>query len=139
MSFENGIDTWMVFEVLAKEEEAASDSLESHVEGLGALESVEIDDKDFDEVKEVENPHPSIEKGFSQVCEVRCSIDSFPSLIEIVMNYGPTMIEVEGPDKLELDLSETQEAANLVAEMMQKFMNAGIGGMMVAGPDKKQQ
>lgn len=129
------IDVWMIFEVLAAEEKVTESSLESHVEKLGNEEGVEITETDFDDVKEVENPHPSLDKGYSQVCEVRCSADDFGTLVKIVLNFGPTMIEVEGPDKIEMNLSEMQDSLNLVAEMMHKFLQAGAGGMMISGDE----
>ena len=129
------IDVWMIFEVLAAEEEVAGNSLEQHVEKLGNQKGVEVEETDFDDVKEVENPHPSLQKGYSQVCEVRCSVESFSELVKIVLNFGPTMIEVEGPDKIEMNLSEMQNSLNLVAEMMHKFLKAGAGGMMISGDE----
>jgi len=129
------IDVWMIFEVLAAEEKVAENSLGDHVEKLGDQDGVEITETDFDEVNEVENPHPSLQKGYSQVCEVRCSVKSFSELVKIVLNFGPTMIEVEGPDKIEMNLSEMQDSLNLVAEMMHKFLKAGAGGMMISGDE----
>ncbi|MDY6778871.1 MAG: hypothetical protein SVU32_09470 [Candidatus Nanohaloarchaea archaeon] len=132
MPVEEPIDLWMVFEVVAAQEDAAVESLENHVEKLGSLDQVDITSKEFDDVKAVENPHPSIDEGYSLVSEVECTVDSFPALVEIVMNYGPTMIEVKGPDRIELELGEAQDALNMVAEMMHKFQQAGVGGMMIS-------
>ncbi|MDY6788968.1 MAG: hypothetical protein SVV03_03305 [Candidatus Nanohaloarchaea archaeon] len=132
MPTENGIDTWMVFEVLAGGKETAEESLEKHVESIKNLESVEVSEADFEGVEEVENPHPSLDKGYSQICELECNVEDFPTLINLVMNYGPTIIEIHGPDKIELDLREAQDSLNLVSEMMQKFLQAGAGGMMIS-------
>lgn len=126
------IETWMVFEVLAKQEDAAVDSLEQHVEKIRDEEGVTVTSAEFEEVEEVENPHPSIDVGYSQIVEVEAEAEDFPTLIQIVMNFGPTMIEVKGPDELTMDLAETQESLNLVAEMMQKFLQSGAGGMMIS-------
>ncbi len=134
---EDGIEAWMVFEVLAGDEDTAVQSLEEHVEKLGSLDTVEVTETDFDEVQETDNPHPALQKGYSQVCEVRCRVDDFASLIKLVLNYGPTMIEVEGPEGIELDLQEMQESLNLVAEMMHKFLKAGAGGMMISGAEEE--
>lgn len=138
MTDSTGIQTWMVFEVLAGQRDTAEESLASHIEKLEELDAVSIDSKDFDELKEVDDPHPSLETGYSQVCEVECTVDEFSSLIEIVMNYGPTMIDILGPDEITLDLTEAQESMNLVAEMMQKFLQAGAGGMMISSPEDQQ-
>lgn len=135
MSFDDGIETWMIFEVLGGQREATVKSLADHIEKLGSQGSVEITEQDFDDVEEVENPHPAIETGYSQVCELRCRVRDFPALIQIVLNYGPTMVEIEGPERIELDLGEARESLNLVAEMMQKFLQSGAGGMMISNPE----
>ncbi|MDY6770985.1 MAG: hypothetical protein SV186_03450 [Candidatus Nanohaloarchaea archaeon] len=128
----DGIDTWMIFEVLAKQEDAAVESLRDHVDKMKEMETVEITSEDFEDVEKVEDPHPALDKGYSQVCEVEATVDDFPTLVELVMNYGPTMIEVQGPEEITLDLGEAQDALNLVAEMMQKFLQSGAGGMMIS-------
>lgn len=138
MTDDTGIQTWMVFEVLAGQRDTAEESLADHIEKLDDLETVTVESTDFDDIKEVDDPHPSLETGYSQVCEVECTVDEFSSLIEIVMNYGPTMIDVLGPDEITLDLPQAQESLNLVAEMMQKFLQAGAGGMMISRPEEEQ-
>ncbi len=129
------IDTWMIFEVLASRKGVAEKSLKEHVEKIEKEKSVDSLEKEFDEIKEVEDPHPSIKKGFSQICEIRCKVESFSELVKIVLNYGPTMIEIEGPEKIEMDMGEMQDSLNLVAEMMHKFLKAGAGGMMISGKE----
>lgn len=126
------IQTWMIFEVLAKTEDAAVESLRDHIDKLDSMEAVELTKEDFEDVEEVEDPHPSLDTGYSQVCEIECDVEDFATLIEIIMNYGPTMIEVRGPEEIRLDLGEAQDALNLVAEMMQKFLQSGAGGMMIS-------
>jgi len=138
MSVENAIETWMIFEVLAAEEDAAVESLEDHVNQLASMDTIEITSKEFDSVEEVDDPHPSLDTGYSQVCEIEADVDGFPNLIKIVMNYGPTLIEINGPESIELDLNEMQDSLNLVAEMMQKFLKSGAGGMMISRPEEMQ-
>lgn len=137
MGVENGIETWMVFEVLAGGEETAEESLSDHIESIRELDGVEITEEDFEDVEEVEDPHPSLDKGYSQICEVECTVESFPQLIKLVMNYGPTMIEINGPESIELGLREAQDSLNLVSEMMQKFLKAGAGGMMISNENEE--
>ncbi len=127
------INVWMIFEVLASNKDTAESSLKKHVEKIRNEKNVEITEESFDEVKEVEEPHPSLDKGFSQVCEVRCDVKTFSELVKLVLNYGPTMIEVESPEKIEMKMSELQDSLNLVTEMMHKFLKAGAGGMMISG------
>jgi hypothetical protein len=137
MTVTDGIEAWMVFEALGGQRDTTVNALEDHVGKLETMDSVEITEKTFDDVEEVEDPHPALDTGFSQVCEVRCRVTTFSKLIEIVLNYGPSMIEIEGPENIELDLNEARESLNLVAEMMQKFLQSGAGGMMISDPDEE--
>ncbi|MFB6181166.1 MAG: hypothetical protein ABEJ93_04785 [Candidatus Nanohalobium sp.] len=127
-----GVKLWMAFEAVAPNKEAVEGSLEEHVETLESEEEVEILEKETDEVSKVENPHPDLEEGYSQISEVRAEIDSFPKAISIVLNYGPTYVQLEGPDEYTLDLKEGQESLQKVANIMQQYAQKGLGGVLVS-------
>lgn len=128
------LDVWMVFHVIAATEEAATASLDEHVEQLEAEPAVVSMATEMDEVSEVEQPHPQLEKGYSRVCEADMSVKSFASLVELVINYGPTSVEVTSPDEVTMDIGELRNALNAVAQMMHQFLQSGAGGMMISSP-----
>ena len=126
------IDVWMVFQVVAATKDAAEDSLNQHVEKIGNESCVSEFEPEMDAVEEVENPHEALDKGYSKVCEIEMTVSSFSELIELVINYGPTSVDVLGPDEITMDLGEVRNSMNAVAQMMHQFLQAGAGGMMIS-------
>lgn len=126
------IELWMVFEAVAPTEADLEDSLRDHVEQLEDEEGVEVTEREYDEVKEVENPHPGVEQGFSQVCETRLKTEGFSRAIEICINYGPTYVQLEGPERIELDLKEAQDSFQNVVDTMHQYAQMGVGGVLLS-------
>lgn len=125
---------WMVFEAVAVEREAVEDSLEDHVDLLESEEGVEIIETQFDEISKMENPHPGIDEGHSQVCEVRVELETFAKAYEIAINYGPTYVQVEEPEKIEMSMKEGQESLQTVLETVHQYAQSGAGGMLISRP-----
>lgn len=129
-----GIKLWMVFEALAPEEEAVEEAMENHIETMGEDEGAEIIEKEEDETVEMEDPHPNMEKGFSKVMELEVEFDSFSSAMDAVINYGPTYVQVEEPEKYEMKLKDAQDTFQSVADTMHKYAQMGAGGVIVSKP-----
>lgn len=123
---------WMVFEALAPEKDSLEESLQSHIEMLEEEDGVEIIEKEFDEVSEIEKPHPGLEKGFSQVVETRVKVDGFDRAVQIAISYGPTYIQLEEPGRLEMDLKEGQDALQEIVNVMHQYAQSGAGGIMIS-------
>jgi chaperonin cofactor prefoldin len=133
------IQLWMVFEAVAAEKGTVDSSLDQHVDGLEEAEGVEILEKEYDEAEMIENPHPGLEEGFSKVCEIRAEVESFPRATEICVNYGPTYVQVEGPEKLEMSLKETQESLQKMVETMHQYAQMGVGGVLVSNSNEEEE
>lgn len=127
-----GVKLWMAFEAVAPNKEAVEGSLDDHVETLGSEDEVEIIERETEEVSKVQNPHPDLEEGYSQISEIRVDVDSFAKSINIVLHYGPTYVQVEGPDEYNMELKESQEALQKVANTMQQYAQKGLGGVLVS-------
>jgi len=132
------VKIWMVFEAVAATEDAVEDSLEDHLEKLESESEVEITESNVDEVSKVENPHPDLEEGFAQVAECKLDVDSFRKCIQITFDYGPTYVQVEGPDKYEMDLKEGQESLQQVADVIHWYAEMGVGGILVSKSTEEQ-
>ncbi|MDY6776602.1 MAG: hypothetical protein SVQ76_00690 [Candidatus Nanohaloarchaea archaeon] len=126
------LDVWMVFQVVAATEEAAEESLEDHLEKLEGERSVQEFEADIEEPEPVEKPHPSLEEGYSQVAEVDMTVSRFSDLVDMVINYGPTSVDVKAPEKVEMEIGEVRESLNSVAQIMHQFLQSGAGGMMIS-------
>lgn len=127
-----GIELWMVFEAIAADKQGLEETMDDHVEKLESEKDIEILEVDRDEVSEVENPHPKIEKGFSTVVEIRAEVDTFSKAVSITLNYGPTYIQIEGPEKFEIDMKDAQESLQSVANTMHQYAQQGVGGVVVS-------
>jgi len=126
------VKVWMVFEAVGAEKEGVVKSLENHIENIESEKDIEITEIEKDEAEEIENPHESLEKGYSQVIEMRAEFDNFQKVIESVINYGPTYVQMEGPDKYELDLRESQDTLQSVANTMHQYAQMGAGGVLIS-------
>jgi len=112
--------------------DAVEESLEEHIEKLENEKEVKILETEFDEITEMEEPHPGLEKGFSQVCEVRVELESFAKSFELATNYGPTYVQIEEPEKLEMSVREGQEALQTVLDTVHQYAQSGAGGMLIS-------
>ncbi|MFB6245356.1 MAG: hypothetical protein ABEJ03_03330 [Candidatus Nanohaloarchaea archaeon] len=126
------IKAWMVFEAVGPREQDVKDSLEEHLNLMSEDEGLEIIEKEFDDISEMKDPHPGLEKGFSQVCESRIEIENLTTLMQTVINYGPTYVQVEEPENLEIPLKDLQGSVQNVVEMMQQYASSGAGGMLIS-------
>lgn len=126
------VKVWMVFEAVGADKDGVVKSLEDHVESIGSEEGVDITEMQKDDATEIENPHESLEKGYSQVVEMRADFDHFQKAIETVITYGPTYVQMEGPDKYELDLKESQNTLQSVANTMHQYAQMGAGGILIS-------
>jgi len=131
------VTLWMVFEAVGPKQSDVEGSLNEHIETLRGEEDVEVLEVDEDEATEMENPHPSLEKGFTKVVETRVEFEDFQKALESVINYGPTYVQFEGPDNYEMNLREAQNSLQSVANTMHQYAQMGAGGVLIskAGDD----
>ena len=131
------IKTWMIFEVQAADKAVCESALKKHVKGMSSLDSVEVFEESFANVDEIDVPDGLKQRGvkalFTQVSEVTVMVKDFEALVNIVINYAPTAIEIMGPDKIVLTMRDAQNSLASVSDMMHRFARAGIGGMLIKG------
>jgi len=127
---EGWIRVWLMFEVLAIDENTTKNSLESLINRLEKDVRIKIYKKDFGNLKKVEKPMPNIEFGYSLTCETELISKNFDNLVQIVTEYGPSAIELLEPSKFDLDVGEAQAILNTISEIMHQFAAAGAGGIV---------
>ena len=125
------IKSTMIIEVLAINKEAAKSALEKHVDKMGNEEHSMIIEKKFSEATEVENPTPRIEKAYSVIVDVDVISRDFDNLVRLVVAYAPSSIEILEPEDIKMDMGEAQGILNSVSELIHRFAQAGLGGVMV--------
>lgn len=135
------IRAWMLFEVQALDKDVCSTALKAHIEKVGKREDAKIADIKYAKTNKLDPPEQikkalsakGIKNLYSQVGELIVLVQNFESLVHLVINYGPTAIEITAPDKIVLNMREAQGALANVTDMMHKFASAGAGGMLISG------
>ena len=122
------IRAWLAFDVVASSRDVAESSLRKHVSKMLSLPAVREVETKYHEPEETEFHG---KKAFSAAAETTVEISSFKDLVNIIMVYGPSAIEIMGPEKVELPLSDMQDICNVVSGMMHRFAAAGLGGLVI--------
>lgn len=125
------IETWFAIEALATAKETVEAALKTHVENLERAKDTFVYEKKLSEVKRVENPLKDVAEGFSQIAEIRLFAKNVSALVNLVLLYGPSSIEILGPNEKSMKISELQDMCNLLAGLMHQFAAAGVGGMVI--------
>ncbi len=133
---EKWIELALGIEVLAIRADVAQSSLKKHVTSLSKENGVFVYDTRFSEIQKVDNPMKNVEQAFSQVVHLKLFVKNISVLMQVIALYGPSSIEVLGPNKKEIDLSEVQNIANNLASIVHQFAAAGVGGIVIT-PEKK--
>lgn len=136
---DNWFELLFSIEALAVNQEVVESSLQEHVNKIKKTENVFVYETNFYETKEVEKPFKNVEKAYSQIVSMKLFIKDLFTLLNTVILFGPSSIEVLGPDKKEISLSEVQNVANQIAGLVHQFAAAGLGGMLIMAPKKEGQ
>jgi len=126
------INLWMVFEAVGPSRGDVEDSLEDHIEKMRSEDELEITEANIEEIEKVENPHPGLEEGFSQVAEVRADAETYTRAVKTVINYGPTYVQIDGPENFDMDLPDMQESLQEVANTVHQYAQMGAGGVLIS-------
>jgi hypothetical protein len=122
----------MMIEAMAISRETASSALKKHVEKMEKEKGVLVYKKECKGVEEVKKPLPNIEKGYCEIFDVEMIVENFDRLVYIVLNYGPSAIEILEPHNITMNLGEAQGILNSLAMLVHTFAAMGAGGMIVS-------
>jgi len=131
------IKSRMMMEVLAIDPKKTKEALEKHVEKMASEDSIFVYRKDFKEVIETASPYRDIPKAYSAIVELEALTKDIDTLVFIVMNYGPSSIEILEPEKMTIDAGEIQGMLVSISTMLHRFA-ASSGGLMIKARDKPQ-
>lgn len=134
---ESWLEVWFSIEVLGIDENIAKDSLSKHIEKLSRVKDTFVYEKEFKDIKKVKNPLKDVEEAYSQVVNVKFFVRTLPILLNIVLTYGPSSIEIMGPDKKDVNAAEIQDIANVLAGLVHQFAAAGAGGIVITPEEKR--
>ena len=63
------------------------------------------------------------EDNFTSFMEVECSMTSFSDVINMIVNYGPSSVELIKPKEVRLSLSESQDVLNEVTSAVHYYIS----------------
>jgi len=126
------IEAWFAIEALAVNKDVAEEALRKHVEKLARAPDVFVYEAKYSEVEKVENPLKDVKEGYSQVADIKLFIKNIPTLVYIVLVYGPSSVEIIGPGRKEIKIDELQNMANLLSGLVHQFASAGMGGIVIS-------
>lgn len=131
------IKAWAIFEVQAAVKDVAKTALEAHISKIKSEKALKVVEEKESETEEIDAPESLHQHGikmlWSRTHEMVVFAKDVEALTNMVINYGPSAIEVLGPEKLTLKMGELQGALASVSDMMHKYAAAGIGGMLISG------
>ncbi len=130
------IKLWILFDVQSNDKDYAIEALREHVSKMKDESMIRVVDENFADVSEVTAPHSlklrGVNKMYSCLYEAIIFVKGFESLVNFVMNYAPTAIEVLAPDEIKLKASDIQNALVSIADLLHKYAQAGLGGVVIS-------
>ena len=121
----------MSFEVVAKTPDIAEKAIHSHIEKLNSISEAKILSSEFKEPMKIRF-NDKIPEAYSVVAHCTIDIPSLYDLINIILVYGPSAVEVVEPGNINVDIGEMQNIANMISSVMHKYAAAGIGGIVIS-------
>ncbi|MBU5557508.1 MAG: hypothetical protein QW751_00285 [Candidatus Aenigmatarchaeota archaeon] len=121
---------WLAFTALAANEDVTRAALSELIDKLDQDARVKLYKKEFGTLEKREKPLKGVDIAWSGTAEVELVTKDFDSLVQIVMQYGPSAVELLEPSKLTINVGEAQNILNSVAQMMHHFAAAGLGGII---------
>lgn len=129
---EGWIEAWLAVEVLAVNEDVAKSSLERHINNISDAGGIFVYEKKLHDCIETKSPVKNVEKAYSCVGDVKLFAKDMISLVNMILVYGPSSVEIISPDKKEIKIDEMQNMCNLLASLVHQFASAGIGGIVIS-------
>ena len=110
----------LVIEASGKQPEAVEKEMDKLEESL-KQEPYKILDYERAETQTEELEDEDEEKSASTFIETKVTVPEFTDVLYLVMNYGPSSVEVLEPEKMELTMNELQGALNDLASAVQYY------------------
>ncbi|MBI2578645.1 MAG: hypothetical protein HYW26_02965 [Candidatus Aenigmarchaeota archaeon] len=128
-------DVVFLIEALGAKEEILTKTLKEHVEKLSKTPDTIIYETNYSDVQQVEKPIEGLETGYSQFVEVKFVTKTLFLLLNAVILYGPSAVEILGPERKEIRIDEVQNIVNILAGVLHQFAASGMGGIVITPKD----
>ena len=130
---------WAGFEAMAVKAETATSGLADLLDKLDNDKRVKIYKKEFSDVQKVGKVVEAFDEAYSQAVKVEFVVKNLDDLVEIVMEYGPSGMEILEPKEIKLSNADAQAVLNSVGAFMHRYAAVGLGGaILVRGKQAEQ-
>ena len=130
---------WAGFEAMAVKEETATSGLADLLDKLDSDQRVKIYKKEFSDVQKVGKVVEAFDEAYSQTVKVEFVVKNLDDLVEVVIEYGPSGMEVLEPKEIKLTNADAQAVLNRVGALMHSYAAAGLGGaVLIRGKQAEQ-
>jgi hypothetical protein len=133
---EGWIESQFSFEVMGASPGIVEAALKDHIARMARAPDTYIYERDFGSIVKASNPPAGLKEAHSQIAKARLFAKDFYTLLNIIMVYGPSSVEILSPPKRDLKIDEMQNIANVVAGLMHEFAAKGAGGVLISSPQK---
>lgn len=135
---EGWYDAIFMIEALGASEEILTQTLKDHIDKLSRTPDTVVYETNYSEIQKVEKPIQNLDVGYSQFVEVKLLAKTLFMLLNAVMLYGPSSVEVLSPNSREIKIDEVQNTVNILAGVLHQFAASGMGGIVITPKDVKK-
>ncbi len=130
------IKMWILFDVQSNDRGHAEKALHDHVEKMKKEKWLKVSKENYVETEEVDAPPAlrarGIQKMYSKLYEAVVFVKGVEAAMNFVVNYAPSALEIIAPDEMKVKTSELQNALVTVADILHKFAQMGLGGVVIS-------
>ena len=133
---EKWIESIFMIEAIAVNKEFVEESLKGHIDKLQSIKDVFVYDVQFMETIKIDKPLKNIDEAYSQIVEVKLFSKNVFTLLTLIVLYGPSSIEILGPNSTNVNIDELQHISISIADLIHQFAAAGAGGIVMTHSKK---
>lgn len=135
------IKAWLAFEAQTSNKGVLESTVKEYIKKITKNnKDVKMIKDNFTSAEKMEPPDflkGKVDGWWSQVAEVVIVTKNFDTLLNIVINFGPSAVEILAPEKITLSMADAQTSLATVSDMIHKFVAAGPGGILISAADQK--
>ena len=108
----------LIIEVAGRPPEHLVESMRSHIENLNRKKGIFLINQKISDAKKIE---PSEEELYTCFAEVEIELNNLSNLIEVILDFMPSSVEITSPLNVELNCQEATMFANDLAGRLHRY------------------
>lgn len=124
------IRCWSAVEVMAVEKDVTEEALKEHMKKIKREKGIKIYKEKFDSAEKTGKKIKD-KDIYTQVVEFEFIVENLRKLVDFVMLYGPSALEIMEPEKIEIKMGEAQEMVNRVATVIHNIVTKRMASVLI--------